>query len=355
MEYIKEENFKGTFKGKVTALYTLKNKNGFVTQITNFGGKIISLYVPDRKGNFTDIVLGYDNIDDCIKGNPYFGAICGRCANRIADGKFIIDGNTYQLPINNWPNSLHGGPEGFNNQVFDTKGVIKTKNCEAVEMYYLSKDGEMGYPGELNVKVTFTLSDKNELILDFEAKTDKVTHVNICSHSYFNLAGEGNGDILGHELSINSDNYTPVSDVLIPSGEFRPVAGTPMDFIKPKAIGKNIDDNYDQLDYCKGYDHNWVLNKKKAGELSLAATCYEPKSGRLMEVHTTQPGVQLYTGNWLDGNDKGKGGKAYLMRSGLCLETQNFPDSPNKPNFPSTLLKPDETFKHACVYKFYVK
>jgi aldose 1-epimerase len=352
MKIINEDAFKGSHKGKPTALFTLRNSNGMVAQITNFGGKIVSLFVPDRKGNLTDIVLGYDNIEDCIKGNPYFGAICGRYANRIANGRFIIEGKTYQLPINNGPNSLHGGPEGFNNQVFDSKGVIKTKNGEAVEMFYLSKDGEMGYPGSLNVKITFTLSDKNELTLDFEAKTDKATHVNICGHSYFNLAGEGNGDILGHELSINSDKFTPVSETLIPTGELRPVAGTPMDFIKPKVIGKNIDDNYDQLKYGKGYDHNWVLNKKKTGELSLAATCLEPKSGRVMEVYTTQPGVQLYTGNWLDGNDKGKGGKDYFMHSGLCLETQNFPDSPNKPNFPSTLLKPDQTYKHACVYKF---
>ena len=352
MEIINEDGFKGSHKGKPTALYTLKNSNGMVVQITNFGGKIVSLYAPDRKGNLTDIVLGYDNIDDYIKGNPYFGAICGRYANRIANGRFIIDGKTYQLPINNGLNSLHGGPEGFNNQVFDTKGVVKTKNGQAVEMIYLSKDGEMGYPGTLNVNITYTLSDKNELTLDFEAETNKATHVNICGHSYFNLAGEGNGDIMGHELSINSDKFTPVSDTLIPTGELRPVAGTPMDFIKFKVIGKNIDDNYDQLEYGKGYDHNWVLNKKKKGELSLAATCYEPKSGRVMEVFTTQPGVQLYTGNWLDGNDKGKGGKPYLMRSGLCLETQNFPDSPNKPNFPSTLLKPDQIYKHSCIYKF---
>ena len=355
MKIISEDAFKGTYKGKPTALYTLRNKSGIVAQITNFGCKIVSLYVPDRDGNLNDIVLGYETIDDYIKGNAYFGAICGRYANRIARGKFTIDGKTYQLPINNGPNSLHGGPEGFNNQVFDAKGVVKTKNGEAVEMFYVSKDGEMGYPGTLNVKITFTLSDNNELLLDFEAKTDKATHVNICSHSFFNLAGEGNGDILGHELSINSDIFTPVSDDLIPTGELRPVAGTPMDFIKPKAVGDNIDDKYDQLDYGKGYDHNWVLNKKKPGEISLAATCYEPKSGRVMEVHTTQPGIQIYTGNWLDGSDKGKGGKAYLMRFGICLETQNFPDSPNKPGFPSTLLKPDETYKHACVYKFSVK
>ena len=355
MKKINEDDFKSMHKGKPTALYTLKNNNGLLAQITNFGCKIVSLYVPDSNGNLTDIVLGYENIDGYINGNPYFGALCGRYANRISKGKFTIDGKSYQLPINNGPNSLHGGPEGFNNQIFETSGVVKNINSEAVEMFYVSKDGEMGYPGTLNVKVTFTLSDNNELSLDFEAKTDKPTHVNICSHSFFNLAGEGNGDILGHELSINSDTFTPVSDDLIPTGELRPVAGTPMDFIKPKLIGRNINDKYDQLDYGKGFDHNWVLNKKKAGEFSLAANCYEAKSGRVMEVHTTQPGVQLYTGNWLDGTDKGKGGKAYRMRSGLCLETQNFPDSPNKPDFPSTLLKPGEIYKHACVYKFSVK
>jgi aldose 1-epimerase len=355
MKIINEDAFKGTHKGKSTALYTLKNRNGMVVQITNFGAKIVSIFVPDRNGNFADIVLGYESIEEYIKGNPYFGAICGRYANRIANGRFIIDGVKYQLPVNNGPNSLHGGPEGFNNQVFDAEGVISTPDGQEIEMVYISKDGEMGYPGTLKVKITYTLSDKNELTLGFEAKTDKATHVNICGHSYFNFAGEGNGDILGHELSLNSDKFTPVSDALIPTGELRPVAGTPMDFTKPKFLGRNIDDNYDQLDYGKGYDHNWVLNKKKDGELSLAATCYEPKSGRIMEVHTTQPGVQLYTGNWLDGSDKGKGGKAYLMRSGLCLETQNFPDSPNKPGFPSTLLKPEENYKHTCIYKFYVK
>jgi aldose 1-epimerase len=355
MKIINEDAFKGTHKGKPTALYTLKNSRGMVVQITNFGAKIVSIYVPDRNGNFADIVLGFESIEEYINGNPYFGAICGRYANRIANGNFIIDGKSFQLPVNNGPNSLHGGPEGFNNQVFDAKKVINTKNGESVEMFYLSKDGEMGYPGTLNLKVTFTLSDNNELSLDFEGETDKATHVNICSHSFFNLAGEGNGDIMGHELSINSDKFTPVSEALIPTGELRAVAGTPMDFIKQKVIGKNIDDKYDQLDYGKGYDHNWVLNKKKAGELSLAATCYESKSGRVMEVHTTQPGVQLYTGNWLDGNDKGKEGKAYLKRWGLCLETQNFPDSPNKPAFPPTLLRPGEVYKHICLYKFSTK
>jgi aldose 1-epimerase len=355
MEVIKESAFKGQHRGKATALYTLRNKHGLVAQITNFGSKIVSIFAPDHAGNFADIVLGYETIDAYIKGNPYFGAICGRYANRIANGKFILDGKTYQLPVNNGPNSLHGGPEGFNNQVFDAHGVIETKEGEAVEMVYLSSDGEMGYPGTLILKVTYTLTNSNELKLDFEANTDKITHVNICSHSFFNLAGAGNGDILSHELRINGDRFTPVSDTLIPTGELRTVTGTPMDFSKPTIIGKHIDDNSDQLGYGKGYDHNWVLNRKKDGELGLAAVVTEPKSGRIMEVHTSQPGMQLYTGNWLDGSDIGKGGKAYGMRSALCLETQSFPDSPNKPGFPSTLLRPGESYKHTCLYKFFVK
>jgi aldose 1-epimerase len=354
MNYIKEDAFKGMYKGKPTSLFTLKNKNGLVVQVTNFGAKIVSIYVPDRNGKLEDIVLGYESIDEYIKGNPYFGAICGRYANRIANGKFTIDRKTYQLPVNNGPNSLHGGPEGFNNQVFDAGEVIKSQSSQAIELVYESCDNEMGYPGNLTLKVTYTLTSEDELRLDYEAKTDKTTHVNIASHSFFNLAGEGNGDILNHELTINADRFTPVSEVLIPTGEFRSVAGTPMDFTKPKLIGKEINDSYDQLKHGKGYDHNWIINKEIPGKLTLAATCFESKSGRVMEVHTTQPGVQLYTGNWLDGS-KGKGGHAYGMRSALCLETQNFPDSPNKPDFPSTLLKKGEVYKHTCVHKFYVK
>ena len=355
MKIINEDAFKGTHKGKPTALYTLKNRNGMVAQITNFGAKIVSIYVPDRNGNFADIVLGYESIEEYIKGNPYFGAICGRYANRIANGKFVIEGVTYQLPVNNGPNSLHGGPEGFNNQVFDARGVISTPDGEQVEMVYISNDGEMGYPGRLTFKVTYSVTNSNELRLDFKATTDKATHVNICSHSFFNLAGEGNGDILKNVLTINADKFTPVSDVLIPTGELKAVEGTPMDFRKPDIIGKRIDDDFDQLSYGKGYDHNWVINRKKPGELTLAAVCHESESNRMMEVYTTQPGIQLYTGNWLDGSDKGKGGKSYGMRSALCLETHNYPDSPNKPGFPSTLLRPGEVYKHTCLHKFSIK
>jgi aldose 1-epimerase len=355
MKIINEDDFKGIHKGKPTALYTLRNRNGMVVQITNFGAKIVSIYVPDRDGNFADIVLGYESIKEYIDGNPYFGAICGRYANRIANGKFVIDGKTYQLPVNNGPNSLHGGPEGFNNQVFDAKGVISIPDGEQVEMVYISKDGEMGYPGTLTLKVTYSVTNSNELRLDYEAATDKATHVNICSHSFFNLAGEGNGDILKHELTLNADIFTPVSEVLIPTGELKAVDDTPMDFRKPEIIGKRIDDNFDQLAFGKGYDHNWVINRNRPGELTLAAVCHDPGSNRMMEIHTTQPGVQLYTGNWLDGSDKGKGGKSYGMRSALCLETQNYPDSPNKPGFPSTLLRPGEVYKQTCLHKFSTK
>ena len=355
MKILNEDAFKGTHNGKPTALYTLKNGNGLVVQITNFGAKIVSIFVPDRNGNFDDIVLGYESIEGYIKGNPYFGAICGRYANRIANGKFVIDGITYQLPVNNGPNSLHGGPDGFNNQVFDAKGVVPSKNGEKVEMVYSSRDGEMGYPGTLTFKVIYTLTENNELRLDYEAATDKATHVNIASHSFFNLTGEGKGDILNHMLFINADKFTPVSNVLIPSGELKSVEGTPMDFRKSEIIGTRIEDKYDQLDFGKGYDHNWVINREISGALVLAAECYDPISKRIMEVHTSQPGMQLYTGNWLDGSDKGKGGKPYGIRSALCLETQNFPDSPNKPGFPSTLLRPGELYNQTCMYKFSVK
>ncbi len=355
MKVINEDAFKGMHKGKPTTLRTLRNSTGMVVQVTNFGAKIVSIYVPDSNGNFADVVLGYESIEEYIKGNSYFGAICGRYANRIANGRFAIDGVIYHLPVNNGPNSLHGGPEGFNNQVFDAKEVISTPDGEQVEMVYISKDGEMGYPGTFNFKVTYSVTNTNELRLDYEATTDKATHVNICSHSFFNLAGEGNGDILKNELMINADKFTPVNDVLIPTGELKAVEATPMDFIKPEIIGKRIDDKFDQLSYGKGYDHNWVINMNKPGELTLAAVCYDPRSNRKMEVHTTQPGIQVYTSNWLDGSDKGKGGKPYGRRSALCLETQNFPDSPNKPGFPSTLLRPGEKYKHTCLYKFSIK
>jgi aldose 1-epimerase len=347
MNLIKEELFRSVHRGKPVELYTLKNKNGLAVQVTNFGAKIVSLYVNDKMGKFVDIVLGYDSIEGYITGNPYFGAICGRYANRIAKGRFTINGTEYRLPLNNGSSSLHGGPDGFNNQVFDAKPL----NSQSVAMTYQSCDGEMGYPGNLSLKITYSLNDQNELNISYNATTDKPTHINICSHSFFNLAGEGNGKILDHELTINASRFTPVTDQMIPTGELNPVTNTPMDFMKPFKIGERIADNFEQLEIGKGYDHNWVLSKD-SGVLSLAAICYEPISGRVMKVYTTQPGLQLYTGNWLDGSDIGKDGKTYGMRSALCLETQHFPDSPNQPLFPSTLLKPGEVYKESCIYKF---
>ena len=294
--------------------------------------------------------MGFDTIDEWLNGFPYFGAICGRFANRIANGKFTIDRQEYQLPINNGPNSLHGGPEGFNNQVFDVESSSNT----SVKLSYRSADGEEGYPGNLDFSVTYTLNDKNELVLDYHGTTDKATHVNICSHGFFNLAGCENSDITGHTLMVNSKEFTPVNDVQVPTGEIKPVVGTPLDFIEPHVIGERIDDDMDQLKYGAGYDHNWIIDKA-ADELGLAAVYSEPRSGRVLEVFTTQPGIQVYTANWHDGSEIGKGGVAYTKRSAICLEAQNHPDSPNQPNFPSTLVRPGEEYKHTCIYKFSTK
>jgi len=350
MNIIKEDSFKGTHNGKPTALYTLKNKKGFVAQVTNFGAIIVSIYAPDRKGNFADVVQGYDSIDEYINGNsPYMGAVCGRCANRIGKGKFVLENKEYNLAVNNGPNHLHGGTTGFSKVVWEVTSFSPSK----VVMEYFSKDGEEGYPGNLKVTVTYTLTDDNELILDYLATTDKTTVVNFASHSYFNLAGEGSGDILSQELMINALYYTPVDETSVPTGEIRSVKGTPMDFTQPRKIGSRIDMGDDQLRYGAGYDHNWVL-KNRTGDLGLAAVAYDLESGRMMEVSTTQPGVQLYTANWIDG-EKGKGGKLYGKRWAFCLETQHFADAVNKPHFPSTILHPGEIYKHSCVHKFSVK
>jgi len=350
MKIIDQESFKGTYKGKEVALFTLKNSNGVIAQITNFGAKIVSIFVPDRNGNFADVLQGFDTIDEWLTGFPYFGAICGRYANRIANGKFIIDGEEYHLPINNGPNSLHGGPEGFNNQVFD----VVTSDSNSVTLKYKSVDGEEGYPGNLNFSITYTLTNDNELILDYFGTTDTATHVNICSHGFFNLAGCDNNDITGHTMMINSKEYTPVNEVQIPTGEILPVAGTPMDFRENQVIGDHIDDDTDQLKYGAGYDHNWIIDKP-LGKLGLAAVYAEPNSGRVMEVFTTQPGIQFYSANWHDGSDVGKGGVPYTKRSAVCLEAQNYPDSPNQSHFPSTLLKPGEEYEESCIYKFSTK
>jgi aldose 1-epimerase len=331
---------------------TLQNSNGMRMTVTNLGGKITSLWVPDKDGVLANVVLGYDSVEKYIAGNPYFGAMIGRFGNRIAKGRFSLDGKEYKLATNNGANALHGGPGGFHNVYWKLR-PFKNNGVDAIEMLYKSVDGEEGYPGTLDVKVVYTLTDQNELVIEYEATTDKATIVNLTHHSFFNLAGEGNGDILDHELTINADLFTPVDAGLIPTGEQRSVTGTPFDFLKPHKIGERIDQADEQLKLGKGYDHNWIINRK--GELSIAATVMEPTSGRVMEVWTTEPGLQFYSGNFLDGKDVGPSGKAYPFRSGFCLEAQHYPDSPNHPEFPTTVLKPGELYMQKTVYKFSTK
>ena len=342
----------GTQGGRPVTLYTLTNAHGLEVRAMNYGGIILSIRVPDRKGQLADIVLGHDTLDGYIPNPPFLGAIVGRYANRIANGTFTLDGKTYNLPKNDGPNTLHGGIDKTFNKVVWEGEPLNGKT--GVAFAYLSKDGEEGFPGNLKVKVTYTLADSNELIVDYEATTDKSTPINLTQHSYFNLAGEGNGDILNQEMMINADRFTPVDKNLIPTGELRPVKGTPLDFTTSTRVGARIDDTYDQIVLGHGYDHNWILNKKGEG-LTLAARVYEPTSGRVMEVSTTQPAVQFYTGNFLDGTVTGKQGHVYKRRYGLCLETQHYPDSPNHPDFPTTILKPGETFHAKTVFKFSAK
>jgi aldose 1-epimerase len=348
---VQQKSF-GSRDGRPVNLYTLTNANGVEVDTMNYGGIILSIRVPDRKGQFADIVLGHEDLDGYIPNPPYIGAVVGRYANRIANGTFTLDGKTYTLPKNDGPNTLHGGTDKTFNKVLWDGEALKGKT--GVMYTYLSKDGDDGFPGNLKLRVTYTLTNENELVIDYEATTDKTTVVNLSQHSYFNLAGEGTSDILNHEIMINAERFTPVDKNLIPTGELRPVKGTPFDFTKSTKIGSRIDDNYDQLVLGHGYDHNWVLNHKGDG-LVLAARVYESTSGRVMEVSTTQPGVQFYTGNFLDGTVTGKQGHVYKRRYGLCLETQHFPDSPNHPDFPSTVLKPGETFKSKTVFKFSAK
>jgi aldose 1-epimerase len=349
-----KQTFGKTEEGQQVDLYTLTNKNGVEVAITNYGGTVVSWKVPDRNGQVADVVLGYDNVKDYEAGKAYFGATVGRYANRIAHGKFTLNGATYTLAKNDGENHLHGGIKGFSKRVWTAKDVSGS-NGQALELSYLSKDGEEGYPGNLSVTVVFTLTEKNELKIDYSATTDKDTVLNLTNHSYFNLAGQGSGDILSHQLTLNADRFTPVDATLIPTGELRKVKGTPFDFTQPTAIGARINQDDEQLKLGKGYDHNWVLNKPKIGVLTLAAELYEPKSGRLLEVRTTQPGVQFYTGNFLDGTAHGKEGKVYNYRTGMCLETQHFPDSPNHPDFPSTVLKPGQRFHSTTIYKVSTK
>jgi aldose 1-epimerase len=347
---VHKQSFGKTGDGRPVDLYTLTNSQGMEVRAMTYGGIIVSLRVPDKTGKFDDVVLGHDTLDGYLVNPPYFGVIVGRYANRIGNATFTLDGVKYTLAKNDGPNSLHGGVNGFNKQVWEAK-PFKDATGVGVAFSYLSKDGEEGYPGNLKVKVSYVLTDENQLVIDYEATTDKATPLNLSQHSYFNLAGEGSGDILGHHLMLNADRFTPVDKTLIPTGEIRPVQGTPLDFTKPTAIGARINDNYEQLVVGRGYDHNFVINRKEDG-LILAARVHEPTSGRVLEVFTTEPAVQFYSGNFLDGTITGKHGHVYKQRNGFCLETQHYPDSPNHPDFPSTILRPGATFHSQTVFKF---
>ena len=349
---IRREAFQKEVDARPTDLYTLKNTSGMVVKITNQGAKIVQILVPDKNGQVGDVVLGYETVDQYVAGRASYGAIIGRYANRIAKGRFTLNGQEYQLPVNNGPNHLHGG-RGSHFRVFDAKQL----DDRSVRLAYVFKDGEEGYPGNTTLTVVYTLTDDQELKIAYEAVTDKPTVVNFTNHAFFNLAGEGKDDILGHELTINADRFTPIDATSIPTGELRAVTGTPFDFTRPMKIGARISDADEQLKFGTGYDHNYVLNRTGSG-LSFAARLADPASGRVMEVYTTEPGIQLYTGNFNTGkapNDVGKGGKPYNFREAVCLETQHFPDSPNKASFPTTVLNPGQKFTSTTVYKFLPK
>jgi len=345
---VEKQPFGKTADGTPVDLYTLTNSKGVRVAITNYGGIVVSLFTPDRNGNPGDIVLGFERLEDYLKGHPYFGAIIGRYGNRIAKGRFTLDGVEYKLAQNNGENHLHGGLVGFDKKVWKARDFVDAEG-QHLELRYTSPDGEEGYPGNLDVTVTYSLNEQNQLRIDYVATTDKPTVVNLTNHSYFNLAGEG--DILGHLLRLNADYFTPVDAGLIPTGELRPVKGTPFDFTEPTPIGARIEQDDEQLRYGRGYDHNFVL-RGGGGSLAEAAEVYEPKTGRVLRVLTTEPGVQFYTGNFLDGTLRGKYGRVYHRRTGFCLETQHFPDSPNKPHFPSTVLRPGQTYRSTTIYEF---
>jgi len=336
--------------GTQVSIYTLRNANGMEARILTYGGIIQSLRVPDKDGHFGDVVLGYDDLDSYRTNSPYFGALIGRYGNRIAQGTFMLDGVTYHLPVNNGPNSLHGGTNGFDKVVWTVKKAAVTSQGPELELSYFSPDGDNGYPGNLKVTTTYTLlAHENALRLAFRATTDKDTIINLTAHSYFNLTGHGT--IYHDVLMIPADYFTPVDSTLIPTGELEPVAGTPFDFRQPTPVGARINDDNQQLKYCNGYDLNWVINKPP-GQYGLAARVYDPDTGRVLEVWSDQPGVQFYTGNFLNGTMTGKGGWVYQFRDALTLEPQHYPDSPNHSNFPSTELKPGQVYHHVIVYKF---
>ena len=344
-----KSDFVSEVEGKPTALYVLKNKNGAEACITNYGGRLVSVMVPDKNGKMTDVVLGYDNIGQYVQSDGNYGALIGRYGNRINQGKFTLDDIEYTLPQNNGAHCLHGGPQGYHARMWDAKQL----NDQALELTYLSKDGEAGFPGNLDIKVTYTLTDDNAVGIKYEATTDKKTVVNLTNHSYFNLSGVPGSDVLDQLVIINADNYTPVDSTLIPVG-ISPVDGTPLDLRTPVAIGKQINDPFQQLQFGRGYDLNWVLNTNGDKNV-LAAKAYSPTSGIALEVYTNEPGIQFYTGNFMDGKDTGKHGVLYPHRGALCLETQHYPDSPNHPDFPSVVLNPGEKYLSECIYKFTVE
>lgn len=344
---LEPQKFQKTVDGQPVNLYTLTNKKGTEVHVTNLGAKLVSIMVQGKTG-WTDVLIGHDSIDEFINSEEaYFGAICGRYANRIACGKFSIDGNSYQLPINNGPNSLHGGIKGFNAVVW----AVQENTTNKLKLSYLSKDGEDGYPGNLNVMVTYLLTDDDELSIEYEATTDKATVLNLTNHAYFNLSGNGDQSIHDHLLMIKANEYLPTDETAIPYGEPATVHDTPMDFRCPTAIGLRVDNPTDQLKWARGYDHTYILDKP-LGKLGLAASAKSPKTGIVMDVYTDQPGVQLYTGNWMSGNMRGKHDARYPARAAFCLETQHYPDSPNKPEYPTTRLNPGETFNSTTVFAF---
>jgi aldose 1-epimerase len=347
---VTREPFGTTKDGKQVELFTLKNKNGMEAKITNYGGIVVSLLVPDRNGKLGDVVLGYDKLDQYIADNPYFGALIGRVGNRIGNARFTLDGVEYKLPANDGINTLHGGRKGFDKVVWDATEV-QVKDGAALKLKYVSPDGEEGFPGTLIAEVVYTVTDANELKIEYSAMTDKPTVVNLTHHSYFNLAGADDGLILDHVLTIDADKFTPVDSNLIPTGELKSVEGTPMDFRKPTRIGERIGADDEQLKRGRGYDHNWVLNKS-TNDLTRVARVEEPVTGRVMEVLTTEPGLQFYSGNFLTGKQVGKNNHPYAYRSGFCLETQHFPDTPNKPEFPTVVLDPGKKYTTTTVYKF---
>ena len=343
------EAFTDTIDGSPVSLYTLKSGNGIIMQVTNFGGRVVSLWVPDKNGAYEDVVIGFDNIKDYkLKKNRTIGPVVGRFANRIAKGQFELDGVKYQLPINNNGNTLHSGPEGFDQKVWNVDKVTDNE----IRMSYVSPDGEEGFPGTLTVKMVYSLTRDNEFKIAYEATTDKPTIVNLSHHGLFNLKGHGNGTIEDNLLTLNASKITVVDSLLIPTGEIAPVVGTPFYFRNPMVIGSRIKDENEQLRYGKGYDHNWVLDHRVPSEVELVGSLYEPVSGRLMEIWTDQPGVQIFSGNYQGSKGMGKYGKEIKPREVIAIETQKYPDSPNHSDFPSTRLNPGQTYKHTCIYKF---